>query len=309
VCLQEVTSSFEKILHKSPTARSQWLLTRLEDEQAVTGMRYGTIFLVRKALVMERGCTAAVSFSLYPGSECGRGISVLELIPPKRNPVSTSGIASPSVLTLALNFEYEKIVIGNTHLEYTVPDRRAQMQFCIRALSSTSNSLPPALCVLCGDTNIESYSEIADSFLSSGYLDALVAANSPPSPPNDEGRDGDREDGPAALDLFQYMPTFGRAGIRFTDKASKERVGRLDYILCGPGPWPSNNQNDKPEIVDNSRTSEPGSQTRRLLIHGAGLLGSEALSNEVVKKEAGVDDPEMSVFPSDHLGVYAVVVL
>lgn len=179
------------------------------------------------------------------------------------------------------------------------------MQFCIRALSSTSNSPPPALCVLCGDTNIESYSEIADNFLSNGYNDALVTANPLPPPSNDG--DGGCDDRPAALDLFQYMPTFGRAGIKFTDKASKERVGRLDYILCRLGNWPPNTQSGVPAVIDSSRTSESGSQTQRLSIHSAGLLGSEALSNDVVKKEAGVDDPEMSVFPSDHLGVYAVV--
>ena len=79
MCLQEVTSPFEKILRDSSVVRSKWLLTQLEDEQLMTGMCYGTIFLVRKALVMEQGCAAAVSFSPYPNSECGRGISILEL--------------------------------------------------------------------------------------------------------------------------------------------------------------------------------------------------------------------------------------
>lgn len=88
ICLQEVTSAFEKILHESATARSKWLLTRLEDEQKVTGMRYGTIILVRRTLVMERGCMATVTFHPYPNSVCGRGLSLLELTPPQWNPVS-----------------------------------------------------------------------------------------------------------------------------------------------------------------------------------------------------------------------------
>src|SRR6266849_6607413 len=80
---------FEKILCNNSIARSRWLLTLLEDEQAVPGMHYATIFLVRKALIMERGYTATVSFSLYPGSVCGCGISILELLlPTKCNPVS-----------------------------------------------------------------------------------------------------------------------------------------------------------------------------------------------------------------------------
>lgn len=180
------------------------------------------------------------------------------------------------------------------------------MQFCTRALSSSSDSSRPALSVLCGDTNIKYYSEIAGNFLSEGYVDALVAAN-PPPPPNDEGEDKDKEDHLAALDLFQYMPTYGRAGIKFKNKASKERVGRLDYILCCPDPLPPNSQNEAPGTVDSSQNPESSSETQRLSILSAGLLGSEALSNEVVTKEAGVDDPEMSVFPSDHLGVYAVI--
>jgi len=185
------------------------------------------------------------------------------------------------------------------------------MQFCIRALSSPSNSSPPVLSVLCGDTNIESYSEIADNFISSGYVDALIAANPPPSRLNNdapEGKGEDQEESASALDLFQYMPTFGCTGIKFTNKASTERVGRLDYILCRPGLLLSNTQSGKPgEMVDTSHISESGPRTRQVSIHSAGLLGSEAFSNEVVKKEVGVDDPEMSVFPSDHVGVYAVV--
>lgn len=88
ICLQEVTSAFETVLHASPIARSRWLVTRLQDETAVTGMHYGTIILVRRTLVVERGCTASVSFSPYPGTRCGRGISLLELKPPNRSPVS-----------------------------------------------------------------------------------------------------------------------------------------------------------------------------------------------------------------------------
>ena len=104
MCLQEVTPSFERILRNNSIARSRWLLTRLEDEQAVTGMHYGTIFLVRKALVMERGYIATVSFSLYPDSVCGRGISILELLPPtKCNPVSDIVSISQAICKVLIN--------------------------------------------------------------------------------------------------------------------------------------------------------------------------------------------------------------
>lgn len=59
--------------------RSKYLMTSLADEQAVTHAHYGTMILVDKALFVDKGCTASVSFDLYEGTKCGRGLSMLEL--------------------------------------------------------------------------------------------------------------------------------------------------------------------------------------------------------------------------------------
>lgn len=207
------------------------------------------------------------------------------------------------------------------------------MHFCMKKLASASDGSAPALSVLCGDTNIESYSEIADNFIANGYTDALVAANPPPSLTNaDRGEasetavDGD----PAAeVDLFMHMPTFGQAGLKFADKVSKERIGRLDYILCragsiNPTALPSQSSSPAQGIVENPESdgsTSPAVEIRagsaaqtestsgggRLKVVKASLLGAEMIPREVVKKKGGVDDPDMRVYASDHLGVHATI--
>lgn len=254
-----------------------------------------------------------------------------------------------------------KILVGNTHLEYTVADRARQMQFCIERLSGSSQSpaSTPALSVLCGDTNVESYAEIADNFLANGFVDALVAANSPPlrepipeleSVPVNAianetgvGASANSNSNAPGIDLFLYMPTFGQAGIKFTGRPSKERVGRLDYVLCraehgtlslSSNPASSANDSSLPaysaqtdigDAGDNpnadavgSATDDPTSghttiadaalpvQGKMAKVISAHMLGVEMIPREIVKK-VSVDDPTMSVFPSDHLGVIATV--
>lgn len=202
------------------------------------------------------------------------------------------------------------------------------MQFCVNKLASSSNASTPALSVLCGDTNIESYSEIAENFLVNGYIDALVAANPPPlstAAESDQKSEGRTSTSVSAeqSDLFLHMPTFGQAGLKFIGKVSKERIGRLDYILCRAGsasglasssgqsqPSQEANKNsslDTPPLTIEAQADlvPSGGRGRELKVVRASLLGAEMIPLQVVKKKAGVSDPEMSVFASDHLGVMA----
>lgn len=272
VCLQEVNYSFEKVLHATAGARSKWLVTQLRDEQPITQSHYGTIFLIRKSLTVG-GCTASVSFTPYEGTRCGRGLSLLEIILPQGDVVSLFSLALIGITVDQNAQSMLKILIGNTHLEYNVEERAAQMQYCVEALSRSSSQKVPAVSVLCGDTNILAYSEIDTNFVSAGFVDALVAAN-PPQASNGE----------IGIDLFDYLPTHGRAGIKFKNTASKERIGRLDYILCRP--------------------KQDADGISRFRVTNAGLLGASPILHEIVKKEGRVDDPDMDVYPSDHLGVY-----
>ena len=87
----------------------------------------------------------------------------------------------------------------------------------IQALSFSSIGPPPA-CILCGDTNISSYSEITP-LLEEGFSDSWLTAHP---------TDGD------APNLMLVAPTYGQTGIRKREsKAEREEVAkRLDLILC-----------------------------------------------------------------------------
>ncbi|KAF8310166.1 hypothetical protein DL93DRAFT_2099553 [Clavulina sp. PMI_390] len=363
VCLQEVTPKFQDILLAHHVTRSTYLTTYLSDETTVTGSRYGTIILVKRTLVYEKGCEVSATFEGYEGSKCARGLSMLKV------KMRHGGVT----------------LVGNTHLEYNPLERKRQMEFCISRLSQLPPPLPsPTLAapevtsfskkkkaaapssieedkepekppvealelgVLCGDTNIESYAEIEENFIRKGWRDIFVIAEGfsrmRPLPAEAFTMTASpSEDAPSKLtavlreaqvDLFTDIPSFGVAGLKFKDKLSKERIARLDYILAKvspgapplPSPSPPTPLSDptpaSADVNDDSESDSElaavapyatGSYDRRVRpltkVHArnAKFMGAERIPYEVVKRLAKVDDEEMSVWPSDHLGVVASV--
>jgi hypothetical protein len=58
-------------------------MTNLKDEQNVTGSSYGTMIIIRKALISEMGWHASISFTLFDETQCGRGLGILKLDTPE----------------------------------------------------------------------------------------------------------------------------------------------------------------------------------------------------------------------------------
>jgi hypothetical protein len=92
------------------------------------------------------------------------------------------------------------------------------------------------------------------------------------------------------------MPTYGNAGLTWDGKARKERVARLDYILARPFLLPI-------LAEDGEGATEPQYQKGTFAVKSGRVLGDTPISDTIIKMEAHVDDPQMKMWPSDHLGV------
>ena len=98
-CFQECTSGFELQLEKDDWWRKTWAMTKCADQFAVTGFNYGTMTFVRKELVGKTGFKAKAWFEPFEVSQTGRGLLIMELIPPEsKNPVGWYQICRPTQL-------------------------------------------------------------------------------------------------------------------------------------------------------------------------------------------------------------------
>ncbi|KAF8310168.1 hypothetical protein DL93DRAFT_2099555 [Clavulina sp. PMI_390] len=339
VCLQEVTPKFQEILLTHHVARSTYLTTHISDETAITNSWYGTIILVRRKLVFERGCEASVTFEGYENM----GNTHLEYTPRDRARQMSFCISRLSRLPPPLYSSSETPVASPA--EQTSSAKKKS-----KASSTQEPDHPPIehleLGVLCGDTNIESYAEIEENMVQKGWKDLFVIADnfakrrSPPTlvssdthPGADADADADTEtagpseeaagkvDSPtsaAQINLFTDIPSFGIAGLEFKGKVSKERIGRLDYLLAKAFPdtpsLPYPSTSTATTLPDGAAESSSGAPSVRkdgqvslpatnVYASNARFLGAEPIAREVVKRWGNVDDETMSVWPSDHLGV------
>ena len=90
ICIQEATRSFEEYIISNKFARKHWLLTSLREQQMLTDSWYGTMMAVKKSF-LEEGWMPQTYFLAFPGTECGRGLQLLEMqLPGEEGPVSTS---------------------------------------------------------------------------------------------------------------------------------------------------------------------------------------------------------------------------
>ena len=82
-CFQECTSGFESLLQHDDWWRKTWVMTKCDDQFAVTGFTYGTMMFVRRELVGNMGFKARAWFEPFEVSRTGRGLLVLELTRPR----------------------------------------------------------------------------------------------------------------------------------------------------------------------------------------------------------------------------------
>ncbi|KAF9644180.1 hypothetical protein BDM02DRAFT_3190850 [Thelephora ganbajun] len=148
-CFQECTEGFELQLQEDDWWRKTWAMTKCADQFAVTGSDYGTMVFVRRELVGKMEFKAKAWFEPFAISQTGRGLLVLELIPPKSK---------------------HPLLIATSHLDYTPQIRATQFASAISTLSVTPTG------IFCGDTNIDTYPEL-DPLLSAGYVDSWFDTN------------------------------------------------------------------------------------------------------------------------------------
>lgn len=87
-CFQECTSGFELQLEEDDWWKKTWAMTKRADQFAVTGFNYGTMMFVRKELVGKMEFKAKAWFEPFEVSQTGRGLLIMELIPPEaKHPV------------------------------------------------------------------------------------------------------------------------------------------------------------------------------------------------------------------------------
>jgi len=100
-CFQEVTPMFEDILRRDPHWRKSWAMTGLADQLAFTRSMYGTMIVVKKALISAEGRFSANAFFVgLPGTTTGRCLTVLELSP--------RIVQGPAVRSLRINAEHSQ---------------------------------------------------------------------------------------------------------------------------------------------------------------------------------------------------------
>ena len=100
-------------------------------------------------------------------------------------------------------------MIGSSHLDYTPKIRAAEFTSAISTLSVTPTS------VFCGDTNIDTYSELKP-LLTARYVDSWL--NTHP----------DFADSP---DLREVGVTYGTVGLRGPEMPDHGPPRRLDYVM------------------------------------------------------------------------------
>lgn len=208
-CFQECTKGFESQLQGDDWWRETWAMTKCVDQFTATTFSYGTMVFVRRELIEKMEFKAKAWFEPFEVTQNGRGLLVLELTTQR----SVHPVGTPTRRPLPLLTPPScKLLIATSHMDYAPEIRATQFAAAISALSTTPTS------VFCGDTNIDTHSELGP-LLSAGYVDSWLETHS---------------DVANSPDLAAVGATFGTTGLRFSGSLTSGDLPprRLDYVMA-----------------------------------------------------------------------------
>lgn len=265
VCLQEVTTPFLFLLLQQPWVRHHYTVSHTQTGQFGGG--YGVVMLVRSSLPL-------LGFYQYQ--------------------LPTSQTRQLLVAELCINNQLVRV--GTVHLESMATNgqtRQSQLKLAFHYLLTASPSLSSPECnqlsaFIMGDFNFCSSWKAEEQTIKESPFTDLWADVFPLSC----GARGFTEDSDVNIMLFN-------------DKQKAKRV-RFDRILCAQVDWPhekglvDGGRSAGGAVTENQQKQDLQRDTRKTrgwwVTNHASLLGTQAIRNTT---------PPLSVWPSDHFGVFA----